>query len=1207
MPFGNIFTEVTFMTTDNSGGTEPKEIEQLKSELKVARSEISHIADTISGGIAICTRKDGRVSIDYFSDGVLSLTGFSEEEYAELIKNGVDALIYEADKKRVHDEMTAALAAGAQTVKLSVRVTHKTFGIVWVNLHVRIANQTDGQKLFCVFTGQSEEVQLYRSIANDSADGIYVVDRETYEIYYVNESHKVFLDDPAKALGRTCYDALCHRSRPCEYCPLRKSDQSLSFYKIAFPEKDNKIYSFRFRKIEWYGIPAYVIFLSDITEETETRKKKDSLEQYFRMIVKHIQGGVAVFAYDKIVSKFTTEYMSPGFASMFGMTQDEIYSLYKDDPIVGIHPDDQPRVLNLLKEKIDGKSDTNFEIEYRLLHKDGYYVWVRNASNYLYTPDEDKIYSIYSDITEEMAERDRVRSFYKELLYRHHRASDPNLIVAANCNLSTRRIVRVTDRLGGVLESYVDKDRDEFFRIVSTYIENEKERKQFLDAMMTDNLLDAFAGGRVKCEMDSFVKFPGDNKNRYVRFTVNLMKSPDNGDVIGILSVVDYTDRRVGDRIMNNLFVNDYDFIIVLDISDGQYTTLSYDESAKVVPARYGDFGEQVARFLDCVVPRDRAEFAKKLSIDYITGTLAKENSFTLHYMVSDARGDIYSKSTVVFWADRRLNKVCIARSDITDSVREQRGLINMLAYAFEIVAFIDVETRLLTVYTRDCLLKNLQPAKYDNMDEEAILFSKRYGTDDTREDIRTQLSVDTILSRLDKSPDGYEFSFLCVSDDPSSHGEERCKLVSVMWADNTHRAVCMVRTDITDTMQKERETREHLRSALELANEANRAKTDFLSAMSHDIRTPMNAIVGMTELALSDRNNPEQIDESLAVIRSSSENLLRLINEILDMSRIESGRLAFNNEVFSMSAEFDKLVVSASALAEDKNLLFEHSINIQHDSCVGDAVRLYQVMTNLVGNAVKFTPEHGKVTVTLEEMAGKNPNIGFYRYTVSDTGIGIEKKNLKRIFEPFFRADDPTISRIEGTGLGLSIVKNLIESRGGTIRVESKPGCGSKFTAEMPLHFSDEPMPIKKAVDSDGENNYDLNGARVLLVEDNEINSVVAAKLMERVGIEVDIAENGKEGLEKFLASPAGCYSSILMDIQMPVMNGYDATRAIRASDHPQSKGVPIIAMTANAFSSDVSNCIAAGMNAHISKPIDPDKFYKILKTFVGGGGEHF
>lgn len=529
-------------------------------------------------------------------------------------------------------------------------------------------------------------------------------------------------------------------------------------------------------------------------------------------------------------------------------------------------------------------------------------------------------------------------------------------------------------------------------------------------------------------------------------------------------------------------------------------------------------------------------------------------------------------------------------------------------------------------------------------------------------------------------------------------------------------------------------EQRQNLQDALDAANLASEAKSSFLSHMSHEIRTPMNAIIGMTTIAISRLGDEERVADCLEKIADSSRHLLGLINDVLDMSKIENGKLAINRETFNFNRAIKNInnLVRPQALAKNLNfdILFE---NVDQEDLIGDGLRLNQILINILSNSIKFTPGGGAVCLKIQQMPPRQERVNF-RFIISDTGIGMSQEFLKKIYLPFEQATISTTEKYGGTGLGMAITYNLVKLLGGTIKVDSVEGKGTTFTIELPFGLSEharpdhESMPplrvlvvddddgtcehaslllekmglkttttqsgreairlVKEALDAgegfdvclidwkmpemdgaetarrirdfvgsdvliiiisaydwspieqearesgvngfiakpffasslhdtllsaikptkddrdkslDGlQKAYDFTGKRILLVEDNEFNREIAQEFLQMVHAEVDNAGNGQEAYEKVVNSPVGYYDLVLMDVLMPVLNGHDATRKIRASSHPEANSLPIIAMTANAFSEDVTLAEQAGMNAHLAKPIDINKLYETIATYM-------
>ena len=388
------------------------------------------------------------------------------------------------------------------------------------------------------------------------------------------------------------------------------------------------------------------------------------------------------------------------------------------------------------------------------------------------------------------------------------------------------------------------------------------------------------------------------------------------------------------------------------------------------------------------------------------------------------------------------------------------------------------------------------------------------------------------------------------------------------------------------ETLEKERQAKLLLEDALKKAEKANKAKSDFLSRMSHDIRTPMNAIIGMTELAQLHIGDEEKQRDYLNKIASSGAHLLGLINEILDVSKIESGVMELSESPLNLRALAGEAAEMVRISMENSQQEFQVDIDESFDPWVmGDARRIRQVLVNILENASKYTGQRGKITFSVCEFKKEEQRTGTYRFIIEDTGIGMKPEYMEHIFEPFIRADDSRTSKVPGTGLGMTIVKNLISMMDGDIRVESEYGKGSRFTVTLCLDkCGNTGEAIQPAVSGP---EAACRGLRVLLVEDNELNRQIASEMLKLLGVRVEMAENGREAVEAVCSHPALYYDAVFMDVQMPVMNGYEATREIRGSGMERIGELPIIAMTADAFAEDVKRARLSGMNGHLAKPV--------------------
>lgn len=408
---------------------------------------------------------------------------------------------------------------------------------------------------------------------------------------------------------------------------------------------------------------------------------------------------------------------------------------------------------------------------------------------------------------------------------------------------------------------------------------------------------------------------------------------------------------------------------------------------------------------------------------------------------------------------------------------------------------------------------------------------------------------------------------------------------------------------NVEEEKELEEQSRRALLAAYETAKQANEAKSNFLAQMSHDIRTPMNAIIGMTSIATSQIEDIDKVKECLDKIQFSSRHLLHLINEILDMSKIEKGKLELTEEPFSLKELMHEVytLLRTDSVRKKQHMTYE-LLNVTHDRLLGDTGHIRQLLINLGDNAVKYTPTEGRISITVQEISGVSQSTGCFVFTVEDNGIGIDKEFQNCIFTPFSRAENTKLQHIQGTGLGMSIAQGIVAAMQGDIQIESEPGAGSRFIVTLHLNIvQPENCTDTSANDTCFHTGGDcLSGKHILLVEDNTLNMEIAQTLLQQAGLIVSTAENGLEAFHMFTASEPGTYQAILMDLQMPVMDGCTAARKIRGTVHPQSETIPIIALTANAFAEDIARSLAAGMNDHISKPIDYQKLLERLSKAI-------
>ncbi|MCH1983246.1 PAS domain-containing protein [Ruminococcus sp. OA3] len=1170
------------------------------STLKETQSELNHLVNSIPGGIASYRIEGGRFIPTYYSDGILAISGHTQAEFEELVREDAMNIIYRSDRERVAAAAKVAVESG-EVLDVSYRMRHKDGNLIWVHLNGRRMGPMAGNmKFYAVFTGISPESQLFRSIVNETADGIYVIDRENHDLLYANESKKLFGNGPDK-VGQKCYAALFGKQGPCEACVLKSclGDGAGHLMEI---ESTGQFFDTSVKERDWNGIPAYVLYVKDVTETVHSRREKERLEQYFQTMVKNLPGGVAVVCCNKDGS-MTPEFLSDGFAEMTGMTNQEAWQLYEKDAMRGVHPDDQERSIRHMEEFMDS-GGTRSELEYRLLKGDGSYVWVKNTLSMLMSEaGEKRLYASYHDMTAEREEQERIRQQYKDMILQHYLMPGPNALILGHCNITRNRILEIIDHTdSNLLETFSDS-REAFFTGIGNLVVDAAERKSFMESYLNAPALEAYAKGEKEVLQNCFIKLPKEPVGRYVQFKVNLVEAPDTGDVTGVLTVTDMTEQVISERILHRLSVVNCDLVVDVDLLRDHCTLLSGKMEERDVTVGHALHSDRISFMLrEQVVPRDRERVARMMDPAYMRTRLEREGSYSLSFSVTEEDGNISAKKLTVSAIDLRIGRICLARADITDSVREQQGLLNVVAYTFELLAMINVDTGRLTLHTRKTVLENLPPYTVEDYNGAVERIAGSYGSqlsDAERAEIGRQVCLETMCTRLAESPAGYDFVLPYQGQDGL-----RYKQVNILWGDSDHKTVCMVRADVTDMLAEERKRKAELEDALMQAEQANQAKSDFLSSMSHDIRTPMNAIMGMTALASAHADDRERLEDCLEKISFSSRHLLSLINDILDMSKIERGKIALNCGNLLLTELVGQIAAMLATQAEDAGLKFTVEMkDMIHTNIYGDSLRINQILINIIGNAIKFTPEGGWVDFTVEEIAPKEGDAlrARYRFTIRDTGIGMAEAFLGHIFEPFTRSR--STEHVEGTGLGLSITKGLIDLMGGEIAVDSKERQGTTFRVELEFELAqNEKTDIGELETgcSDTVENKVLEGCCFLVAEDNTINSEILCELLQMYGAESVVKTDGAKAVQAFSEAAPGIYDAVLMDIQMPEMNGYEATRAIRRLQRPDAGTIPIIAMTANAFAEDIQSALEAGMNAHLAKPIDIKKLLAILKKYI-------
>lgn len=539
------------------------------SAFKQAREELAHVINSIPGGIAAYDFNDMQNPRRLFcSDGVAKLFGCSDAADLQHYAANPWSMVFKEDYQRVYDAFQHMFIS-SDTLDLSYRITRKDQVLEWVHLNGKAINGI----FYAVFTGMSDEAKLFQQISNEAAQGIYVIDKKNHDLLYYNENVELFLTGKNNAWGKKCYTALHDKQTPCTFCPLSiikniEKPQELTF-------ANGKSYEIRAKELEWNGLPAYTLFINDITDKITSSRKTEQLEQFYQTLVQNLPGGIAVIRFDMAKKQMLPEYISEGFAAMTGMSTDEAYALYKNDATAGVHPDDLDYIIGRLNQHLKKHLDTCESI-YRLRKKDGSYIWIKNNSSLILSPNEiPLIYAVYSDITKEIEAQNKLRQKYNDLLLRQQNYPLSNEILSGYCDITANRILRIYDKTGIDPLQKFGFERQNFFKGLATLIESPEERQHFLNTFLNAPLLEKFAQGINSQELECFIRMPHDNSGHYLKCVINMIESPDNGHTIGVLSVLDLTQFKINDQISMHLAHAHYDFIATCDFNSDSYQLFS--------------------------------------------------------------------------------------------------------------------------------------------------------------------------------------------------------------------------------------------------------------------------------------------------------------------------------------------------------------------------------------------------------------------------------------------------------------------------------------------------------------------------------------------------------------------------------------------------------------------------------------------------------
>ena len=1314
-------------------------------DMELNEQTLSLITQANPGDFAVYRVEGGRLATLYAAPGLHAISGMSSEEYDALVRDDASAVVFEGDRPAVGEKLMLFLQ-DRRDIDFTYRVLHKTRGFVWVHAKARFLGEMDGfPVLLTQFSNTSRETEEHEFLLSHTIANVYVIDFRTHELLFANEpamrewGHGIIC-------GTRCYEYIHSLAQPCPWCPLNGMADGFAHQDACHVPQTDRWFRIDARAMNWFGREAAAVYAIDITARIRRQESLELDKQSLENILSNVPGGVCVFSERN--GAIHLDYTNDGFFRTHHGSPDFWRPYLLHDTIDWIYEPDRP-VFQAEFQKVKSHIRDQGQATYRVRGEDGLLHWINNQFHRAAETNGVQYYYSSFVCLDEQKDAEANLAESRGLLREAMANSDIQFFTyfpgRHRCEiyaLSSR-----LSKLPTVWENYPD----DFLAYAKASPEDADAYREMLRAI--DEGAD---------ESECTVRFAYQDSYYWERMRLRAIRDAAGrivraqGRSLNVTEEKKARDRLQQERIRLKNLEGSILEVFSLNISRRAPASLQTDPSiqyaepirpevrkqADEMAPRIQEMSDRSREILLSVANQipgddDRALFLRTCSVSGIRDA-CREGHFSqiIRYRRSiggclrwvstsvEVLPDPESGDLIAFFYTRDIHNETLYRQVSEDVIGK-----NYLA-----LSFYDLPTQ--TFHSRHS--SNRSDSILSGEDYMAAIERGIKMTADPSEEtvLREKYALRHILQELETKP-SYTFYYTGRDRNETMPGRPRRRLKNESFYLNEDRTVIvMLLTNVTEIFEQEQDNREKMAAALAAAEQASLAKTEFLSRMSHEIRTPMNAIIGLDAIALQEKGLSDAMEDHLQKIGISARFLLSLINDILDMSRIESGRMILKNEPF----DFEELIGSINTIlyeqCRDSGLDYDCVLkSYTEDTYVGDKTKLQQVLVNILGNAVKFTPKGGKIRFLIEQTS-RTKDSARLRFEISDTGIGIDEKFIPHLFEAFSQENRGRTSAYGGTGLGLAICKNIVSLMGGEIRVHSIKNVGTEFTVEISLGLSRESIRRRelmtdahltplftlivdddvivcrhtqrvlleaglraewvesgtaaveqvalqrkkeedydlilldwKMPDMDGietarqlrkivgpevtiiimtaydwtdieqrareagvdlfmkkplfassvvkafehvfrgraaeldpacEPEYDFAGRRFLLAEDNEINAEIARSILEMKNAAVDLAENGVEAIEAFTTAPVGHYDAILMDVRMPVMDGLEAARAIRAMKKADGKTVPIIAMTANAFQEDVNASLESGMNAHLAKPIDPQALYETLERHL-------
>jgi len=1149
--------------------------------------DIKWIIQSNPGDIALYQIDNGMKTI-YFSGEIPAISGFSEEEYQNLIRDDASKAVITEDRPLVYAAIQQCIAG--QDVECTYRILNKNKGFIWIHAKARMLGTRQNHPLIIVnFMNTPQEMRMLDSFLNNDKRKIYICDAQTLEVYYANNT--VMAEHPHQNyIGQPCYQFIRHLDHQCETCILKEMEGDNLYKEEWLDAMQNRYYRVDCKKISWYGRAALLMRLEDISSEKNLYVYLKEEQSTLKQIIDTIPAGICLFR--KANGIITRIVANPYMCNIKNVSANEITGETFDYLFKRVHPDDCDKMKNKILRLFSDQSyvrDT-----YRTLNEStGRYMWLHMEGRTVKQEDGSQIaYIAYTDVTR-LKETEQALQNTQQL---YEIAIGAAKLVVLEYDIPSLRMKALNNGF----------DKYKYSRTKIGYV---FENVPYSIAQMMDE----------------------ENAQKYITMYENIRAGAPSASCQIWYKIMPSEEARCQQIIYTTIFDEQGKPIraygIGQDITPQKLAEKNYlrslEDFAKIAPQLIAVFHLNLTHnSCRCTYQDDHYEThwntTKTLDFffDGITSFISNKQDRQIHAMkfnrfnliscfrngqfriTGEFQYDIKNKAHwFATYANLMQNpttgdiEAVVSAFDTTDKRKNEQIMQRVVSESFDYIAIIDVADRTIQFYEMNQENYGTVPRKYSKYDEDIAYAFPLILKPEEVETYLQEIRLDSILRHLEKKS---TFSIAFSMHDVHGKNNYR-KQLNYCYLDHSRREILLTRIDVTSIYQVEQEHLTKIQEALESARQANTAKSDFLSNVSHDIRTPLNGILGFTDLAMNQDVNKKTYDY-LKKIKTSGAMLLNLINDTLEISKIESGKTILNLEIIAIHDLIQSIEIPIKAAADEKDIEFIVSIDtLPFEYIQADQLNTQKILLNLLSNAIKFTPQGGMVLLSIEYLQPPFDGCNL-KISICDTGIGISDDFLPKIFEPFAQENAPESHNAVGTGLGLSIVKSLIELMKGKIEVTSEKGGGTGFTLFLPFEPVYNP-PKKHTHEVEAAQ---LAGIKILLCEDNILNREIATTLLEIKGVYVTSVSNGKEGVQRFACSNPFEFQAILMDIRMPVMDGLTAAREIRKLNRPDATSIPIIAMTANAFAEDIQQSKDAGMNDHLAKPINPEELFYTLATHI-------